>query len=253
MSFLRHHDGPIARLTLNRSEKHNAFDDELIRDLTACLNDLARNEDVRVLILAAEGKSFSAGADLDWMRRMAGFTPAENLADAEALAGLMARLNSMPIPVIARVHGPAIGGGVGLVACCDIAIATPAAFFQLSEVRLGLIPATIGPYVIAAIGARAARRFFVTAEKIPATEAKRLHLVHDVVEDTDLDGTITALIDAILAGGTVAVRAAKSLVLDYADCGAKNVMADSAARIANLRIGAEAQGRLRNFLDRDRR
>ena len=254
MSFLLDYQGPVAHLTLNRGEKHNAFDDGLIRDLTACLNDLAANQTIRVLVLGATGKSFSAGADLDWMRRMADYSPAENLADATALATLLDRLDTMPMPVIARIQGAAIGGGVGLVACCDIAVTTQTAFFQLSEVRLGLIPATIAPYVIRAIGPRAARRFFVTAEKITAATAHHLGLVHDIVAAPELlDDAITPIIDAILAGGPEAVIAAKLLVQDYTHRAPRDIAADSAQRIATIRTGPEAQTRLRAFLNRDHR
>lgn len=240
----------IARITLDRPERHNAFDDGLIADLTACLDRLADDASLRVVVLGATGKSFSAGADLAWMRRMADYGPAENLLDARALAGLMRRLDTMPMPVIARIQGPAIGGGVGLVACCDIAIASDQAFFQLSEVRLGLTPATISPYVIRAIGPRAARRYFVTAERISAAQAENLGLVHEVVPMDGLDVAVDRVIEAIVAGGAEAVRAAKKLVLDYAFQDPANLMDDSADRIAERRASPEAQARLRAFLER---
>ena len=163
----KHPDG-LAILTLNRPEVHNAFDDALIADMTAALKEIDADAAVRVLVLSANGKSFSAGADLNWMRRMASYTEEENLKDAAALAALMSTLNGLSKPTVARVHGPAYGGGVGLVACCDIAVASHDATFALSEARLGIIPAVISPYVIAAIGERMARRYFLTAERFSA-------------------------------------------------------------------------------------
>src|SRR6185369_4470029 len=178
-TILTHIDNSgVAVLTMNRPELHNAFDDTFITGLTAKLRDLEDDPDVRVVILAASGKSFSAGADLNWMRRMADYSREQNLADAEALAELMRTLDTLSKPTIALVHGAAYGGGVGLVACCDIAIATVRAAFCLSEVKLGLIPAVISPYVVAAIGPRAARRYFQSAEIFNAVEAHRLGLVH---------------------------------------------------------------------------
>ncbi len=173
----------MATLTLNRPEVHNAFDDQLIAELTARLRELDHTADVRVVVLAGNGKSFSAGADLNWMKRMAGFSEGENLRDAVALADLLHTLRALTKPTIARVQGAAYGGGVGLVAACDIAVASLAASFSLSEVRLGLIPAVISPYVIAAIGERQARRYFLTAERFDAQEALRIGLVHVAVDD----------------------------------------------------------------------
>src|SRR5216683_8283256 len=172
--------GAIARVALNRPELHNAFDETLISELTHVVRTFDADTSIRVLVLEGRGKSFCAGADLNWMKKMAAFSQAENLADASSLAALLSALNGMSKPTIARVHGAAYGGGVGLVACCDIAIGTPCATFALSEARLGLIPAAISPYVIEAIGARAARRYFLTAERFPAAEAFRLGLLHDL-------------------------------------------------------------------------
>ena len=163
----------VATITLDRPEQHNAFDDELITALNEVLATLARDESVRILVLGATGKSFSAGADLNWMRRMAEYDENQNMADAMQLAELMQRLNGLPMPTVARVQGAAFGGGVGLVACCDIAIASEQALFCLSEVKLGLIPAVISPYVIRAIGERAARRYMLSAERFDAAQACR--------------------------------------------------------------------------------
>src|SRR6202140_3149013 len=166
--------GAIARVALNRPDVHNAFDETLIAELTHVIRTFDADTTIRVLILEGRGKSFCAGADLNWMKKMAGFSHAENLADASSLAAMLSALNGMSKQTVARVHGAAYGGGVGLVACCDIAIGTPGATFALSETRLGLIPAAISPYVIEAIGARAARRYFLSAERFGAEEAHRL-------------------------------------------------------------------------------
>jgi len=167
-------------LTLNRPEVHNAFDDQLIDELTDTLKQLACDEKMRVLVLSGAGKHFSAGADLNWMKKTAAYTLEANQQDALKLAQMLTTLNEFPTPTIARVHGAALGGGVGLVACCDIAIASHSAQFALSEVKLGLIPATIGPFVLEAIGNRASRRYFLTGERFDADTAQRLGLVNDV-------------------------------------------------------------------------
>ena len=242
--------GGVARLTLCRAAKHNAFDDALIAELTRGLRALGSDDTVRSVVLAAEGKSFSAGADLQWMRRMAGHDRAANLADARALAGLMRTLDGLPKPTIAAVQGAAFGGGVGLVACCDIAVASDAARFSLSEVRLGLIPSVIGPYVIAAIGARAARRYFQTAERFDAATALRLGLVHEVVPAAALDGTIDAITAAIGEAGPSAVAAAKALVRDVAAAPlGDELVEDTAARIADIRASAEGREGVTAFLE----
>ena len=173
----------VAVVTLNNPEKHNAFDDAIIAQLQAAFDEVAANTAVRAMVLASNGRSFSAGADLGWMKRMAGYSHAENLRDSEALAAMLRRLGSLPMPTIARVQGAAFGGAVGLVSCCDMAVAGPRAAFSLSEVKIGLIPATISPYVIAAIGARAARRYFQTGERFSAAAAERLGLVSLCVDD----------------------------------------------------------------------
>ena len=178
-------DGRVGIITLNNPEKHNAFDDALIADLTGELKSFDENGDVRVVVLSAAGKSFSAGGDLNWMKRTAGYSAEENLRDATALAELMRTLHGLSKPTIARVQGAAYGGGVGLVACCDIAVGTLGAMFCLSEAKLGLIPAVISPYVVAAIGQRAAHRYFLTAERFDAAEAFRLGLLHELAPDDD--------------------------------------------------------------------
>ena len=183
----------VATLTLNRPERHNAFDDAVIAELDAALAEVSADDSVRLLVLASEGKSFSAGADLAWMQRMAGYGEAENLADAGALAEMLRKLNDLPQPTIARVQGAAYGGAVGLVSCCDLAVGSSKARFCLSEVKIGLIPATISPYVIAAIGQRAARRYFMTAETIDAETAQALGLLSEVVGVDDLDSAVESL------------------------------------------------------------
>ena len=227
--------GAIARVALNRPEVHNAFDETLISELTHVVRTLDADAGIRVLVLEGRGKSFCAGADLNWMKKMAAFSHAENLADASSLAAMLSALNGMSKPTVARVHGAAYGGGVGLVACCDIAVAAHDATFALSEARLGLIPATISPYVVEAIGARAARRFFLTAERFTAAEAYRLGLVHELVPPEDLDSRINELLGFLLTAGPQAQAEGKALVratahrpIDAA------VIADTARRIARV-------------------
>jgi len=250
-SLQLHRDGSVARLRMTRAEVHNAFDAGLIAELTAALVGLATDMTVRVLVLEAEGASFSAGADLNWMRGMAAASEAENLEDSLALARLMRTLDELPKPTIARVQGAAFGGGVGLVACCDIAIGVPDAKFGLTESKLGLLPAVISPYVIAAIGARNARRYFATAEIFNAEEAQRIGLLHDVVNATALDTAVQRQVDLLLKAGPVASASAKALVRAvgaHAD-GPKHD-ADNAALIARLRVSAEGQEGLSAFLDK---
>jgi methylglutaconyl-CoA hydratase len=241
----------IATLTLNRPQVHNAFDDRLIAALTHELRALELNARVRAVILAGEGKSFSAGADLNWMQRMAKYSEADNIRDAVALANLMRVLDTMRKPTLARVQGAAFGGGVGLVACCDIACASSAAVFCLSEVRLGLIPAVISPYVVAAMGQRNARRYFLSAERFNAQEALRIGLVHAVVEPERLDATLTQLIDELLKGGPHAIGEAKDLIASVANRPIDQALAeDTAARIARIRVSAEGQEGTNAFLEK---
>jgi methylglutaconyl-CoA hydratase len=246
--------GPIGLVTLNRPERHNAFDDALIAELTEALRTMEADESVRVVVLSGAGKSFSAGADLNWMKRMAGFSKDENQRDAMALGALMRTLAHLRKPTIARVHGAAYGGGVGLVACCDIAVAAQAATFALSEAKLGLIPAVISPYVVAAIGERAARRYFVTAERFDAAEAWRLGLVHELAaSDADMDEKIGALIDALLQCGPVAQREAKELVRAVANRPVTSeVIQDTAERIARIRSSPEGREGVTAFLEKRR-
>jgi methylglutaconyl-CoA hydratase len=240
-----------ATITLNRPEMHNAFDDTLIIALTEELNRLDRDSSVRVVMLAARGKSFSSGADLNWMRRMADYSFVENLTDATTLAELMKTLANLSKPTIALVQGAAIGGGVGLVACCDIALATEDAIFCLSEVKLGLIPAVISPYVAAAIGSRATRRYFLTAERFDAGEAYRLGLVHEVVRPEELAGRADRLSHQLLLNGPYAMASVKALVaevaLSYLD---DDLIADTAERIAEIRASDEGREGLSAYLEK---
>lgn len=244
-------DHGIATLWLNRPEKHNAFDEHLIAAITGALRALAGDSAVRAVVLAGRGRSFSAGGDLDWMRRAAGFSHQQNLADAGLLAEMLRTLAEFPKPTIARVQGAALGGGVGLVCACDIAVASDRAFFATTEVRVGLIPATIGPYVLRAIGARQAQRWFLTAERIGAERAREIGLVHEVVGDAALDGKVAELCAALLACGPVAQTTAKRFIAEVASCPIDaGLIADSARVIADIRATDEAREGLTAFLEK---
>ena len=241
----------VVRLVLDRPEVHNAFNDALIAALTETLRRLGEDPAVRVVILAANGKSFSAGADLGWMQRMAGYGYGENLADARALAGLMSALNELPKPTLALVQGAAFGGGVGLVACCDIVIAAEPASFCLSEVKLGLIPAVISPYVVAKIGEAAARRYFLSAERFSAERAHVLGLVHEVVPAEELEAAGLRVIEALRAGGPQSQASAKALIRAVAGRPLDSALIDeTAARIAEVRAGEEAREGIGAFLEK---
>jgi methylglutaconyl-CoA hydratase len=244
-------DGAVARLRMTRPQVHNAFDAALVAELTAALRRVDEDPGVRVLVLEAEGASFSAGADLNWMRGMAAASEADNRSDALALARLMRILDELPKPTVARVHGAAFGGGVGLVACCDIAIGVPAASFGLTESRLGLLPAVISPHVIAAIGPREARRWFATGEVFDAAEALRIGLLHQVVADDQLDQAVARQVALLLKAGPVAAASAKALVRSVcAHADGERHDADNAALIARLRVSPEGQEGLSAFLDK---
>ena len=239
----------VALVALARPDVHNAFDDTLIAELTRVLEALDSDASVRAVVLLGHGRSFCAGADLNWMRKMAGYGKPENLADAMALAAMLKTLNGLSKPTIARVHGAAFGGGVGLVACCDVAIAAHDATFSLAEVKLGLIPATISPYVIAAIGARQASRYFLSAERFTAAEAFRIGLVHDIVPADELDGRINEILGPLLLAGPKAQAAAKDLIRAVAHRPIDDrVIADTAERIAATRASAEGKEGVTAFL-----
>jgi methylglutaconyl-CoA hydratase len=241
----------VARVALARPEVHNAFDETLIAELTQALQALDGDDAVRAVVLLGQGRSFCAGADLNWMKKMAGYGHAENLADAKALAAMLKALHRLSKPTIARVHGAAFGGGVGLVACCDIAVAAQDAAFSLSETKLGLIPATIGPYVVDAMGARHARRYFLSAERFGAAEALRTGLVHDICPGDELDGRIDGLLGALVVAGPCAQAEAKALL--HAIAGrpiGDAVIADTARRIARVRGSPEGREGVAAFLEK---
>lgn len=244
-------DHGVATVTLNNPDKHNAFDDTVISELTSIFNKLAKNQNVRVMVLASNGKSFSAGADLAWMKRMASYSFKENLVDANALAVMLKTLNFMPIPTIAKVQGAAFGGAVGLVSCCDIAIASDKASFCLSEVKLGLIPATISPYVINAIGAKACRRYFQTAERFFANKAEQLGLIDEVCRVDELDLAVKRMIDTLLSNSPAAVKQAKQLVFDVAHQNIDDALLKvTGERIAAIRVSTEGQEGLSSFFEK---
>lgn len=242
----------VAWVWMNKPEVHNAFDETLIAELTATLQALDADPSVRVVVLAGRGKSFSAGADLNWMQRQSAASAEENLADARRLAELFRTLSLLAKPTIARVHGAALGGGMGLASACDICVASDRAVFATSEVRFGIIPSAISPYVIRAIGERQAYRYFQTAERIAATRARELGLVHELAADSDaLDAQVQQLIDALLAGGPQAQAAATDLIRAVANRPVDaTVIEDTARRIATLRATPEAREGLSAFLQK---
>ena len=234
---------------LNLPDLHNAFNEALISELTTVLQALDAEAAVRAVVLTGHGKSFCAGADLNWMKKMAGYGAAENLADAQALALMLRTLNGLSKPTVACVRGAAFGGGVGLVACCDIAVAAHDAVFSLSEAKLGLIPATISPYVIEAIGARQARRYFLTAERFTAAEAFRIGLVHDIVPEPELDARINELLGNLLVAGPVAQLECKALIRGVAHKPIDaDVIAGTAEHIAAVRASPEGKEGVAAFL-----
>ncbi|WP_372999965.1 enoyl-CoA hydratase-related protein [Marinobacter sp.] len=250
--LLKHRAEGIAEVVLNRPDKRNAFDDVIIQQLINTLTEVSSNTKTKVVILRSEGKHFSAGADLGWMRRMADNGHKENLDDARQLARLMEVLNGMRKPVIGLVQGAAYGGAVGLAACCDIVIATEQSSFCLSEVKLGLIPAVISPYVVRAIGERQARRYFLSAEVFTARQAQDYGLVHIVCEDVDaMESRCNEMVRQLASNGPEAMRAAKDLVYAVSHKPIdKDVIEDTAHRIADIRVGEEGQEGLNAFLNK---
>lgn len=246
-------DGHIARVTLNRPEVRNAFNDAVIHDLTRAFEDLGARKDLRAIVLAAEGKAFCAGADLNWMRAMADYSWEENHQDAGRLAQMLWTIYGCPIPVIARVQGDVYAGGVGLVACADIVLSTASAGYCLSEAKLGLLPATIGPYVVKAMGERQARRWFTSAERFDAATAQRIGLVHEVLPDVEaLDAKLAEITTALCANGPHAVQACKKLALDL---GAEphiteKLRDETARRIADIRASSEGKAGVQSFLSK---
>ncbi|WP_019029923.1 enoyl-CoA hydratase/isomerase family protein [Colwellia piezophila] len=244
-------DNGVATVTFDNAAKHNAFDDTIIKTLTDIFNDIAQRDDIKIMVLAANGKSFSAGADLGWMKRMAGYSYEDNLKDAHKLAQMLKALNFLPQATIAKIQGAAFGGAVGLASCCDIVIASDKASFCLSEVKLGLIPATISPYVVNAIGLKASRRYFQTAERFFADKAMQLGLVDEVVEANELTPAVERMITTLLNNSPQAMRQAKQLAFDvaYQDIN-EQLLSDTSARIASIRVSSEGQEGLSAFFEK---
>ena len=241
----------VTTLTLNRPQVHNAFDEVLIAELNTALQQLADAGATRVLVLQSTGKNFSAGADLNWMKKTAAYSQKENQRDAEALANMLRQLNDFPAVTIAKAKGAAFGGGVGLVACCDIAIATTSSLFSLSEVKLGLIPGTISPFVLEAIGTRQARRLFLTGERFNSEYALQAGLVHEIVPPEQLDEHVDKLVQQLLTGGPQAQQKAKILIRDIASLPDEiDAGVETARRIAETRATAEAQEGINAFLNK---
>lgn len=241
----------VARVELNRPEVRNAFNEKLIGEITQMFFELGQRDDVRCIILAANGTAFCAGADLNWMRSMADYTREENLADAERLAAMMRTVYECPKPIIAKIQGDVYAGGTGLVAVCDMAVAVDTAHFCLSEVKLGLVPSTISPYVIRAMGARAAHRYFLTAERFSAAEALRIGFVHEVVAADALDAKVAELSTALVNAGPEAVKLCKKLVQDVAGKDITPELVDmTIASIADVRVSAEGREGLQSFLQK---
>ena len=245
------HEAGVATIWMNRPDVHNAFNAQLIADLTTACIELDADDAVRAVVLAGRGKSFSAGADLNWMKAAGEASEAENFADAMKLAGMLRTLAEMKKPTIARVHGAALGGGMGLASACDICIAGDKAVFATSEVKFGIIPSAISPYVIRAIGERQAYRYFQTAERINATRAATLGLAHEAVATEELDAKVSEVVEALLQGGPKSQAAAKDLIRAVANRPVSDaVVEDTARRIASLRVTPEAKEGLAAFLDK---
>ena len=241
----------VAVVWLARPDVRNAFNEVMIAELTHAFRALDADPDVRALVLAGQGTAFCAGADLNWMKKMAGYSLDENYADAMGLATMLATLANMRKPTVARVHGPAFAGGMGLVAACDIAVAALDVEFCLSEVKLGLIPATIGPYVVAAMGERAARRYMLTAERFTAAEAYRVGFVQEIVPADELDATVNAILGYLMAAGPHALTATKDLVRAVASRPVdQKLVEDTAKRIAKVRASLEGKEGVRSFLEK---
>jgi methylglutaconyl-CoA hydratase len=242
-------NGHVLTLTLNRAELRNAFNDAVINELTEAFTDAGANPDVRAIVLAANGPAFCAGADLNWMRSMADYQRADNLADAGRLAGMLHLMYRCPKPTVARIQGDVFAGGMGLVSVCDMAVAVDTAQFCLSEVKLGLMPATISPYVIRAMGARAAHRYFLTGERFSAQEAHRIGLVHEAVAADALDATVNTLVQALVSAAPQAVGLCKRLVQDVAGRDIDQALIDmTVAGIADIRSSDEGREGVQSFL-----
>ncbi len=241
--------GPVARVFLNRPEVRNAFNDGVIAELTQTFAALGADSTLRCIVLGGHGKAFCAGADLNWMRAMAGYSWEQNRADARSLADMLWTLYSCPLPIVGRVHGDCYAGGLGLAAVCDVLVAAEGVNFCLSEAKLGLLPATIGPYVVKAMGEQAARRWFVTAERFSAVQAHAMGFVHECVAPEALDAKVDEIVAALVANGPMAVRACKSLVQDVAGRAIDaELRDDTARRIADIRASDEGREGIQSFL-----
>ncbi|MCU0941432.1 MAG: enoyl-CoA hydratase/isomerase family protein [Hydrogenophaga sp.] len=242
-------DPHVARVWLNRPDVRNAFNDEVIAALTRTFEDLSRDKDLRVVVLGAHGKAFCAGADLNWMKAMAGYSWEENRADAQRLADMLWTLDQCPVPIVGRVQGDCYAGGMGLAAICDVLVAVEGATFCLSEARLGLLPATISPYVVRALGAQASRRYMVTAERFSARQAHALGMVHELATPDTLDASVDDIVRTLVNNGPAAVRACKALVRDVAGVPLTgDLRAETARRIADIRASDEGREGLSSFL-----
>lgn len=242
--------GPVATIWMNRPDRHNAFDETLIAELTEAVEQLSAQDEIRVLVLAGRGPSFSAGADLAWMKRQGAASEHDNMRDAAAMGRMFMALRHCTKPVVARIHGAAIGGGMGLVAACDIAVATPEAVFATTEVRLALIPAVISPLVVAAIGERQARRYFLTGERISAARALSIGLIHEIAEN-DLDEAVAGIVSDLLKGAPQAQNQAKALIDQVSGRGFdEDVVGETASLIAERRASDEAKEGLSAFLEK---
>lgn len=243
--------GAIARVFLNRPDVRNAFNDGVIAELTAAFRELGQDASLRAIVLGGHGKAFCAGADLSWMKAMAGYSWEQNRDDAQALADMLWTVYSCPLPVVGRIHGDCYAGGVGLASVCDVLVAAEGVHFCLSEAKLGLLPATIGPYVIKAMGEQAARRWFITAERFSAAHAAASGFVHEVVGADQLDATVDEIVAALVANGPQAVKACKRLVQDLASRPIDDALrADTARRIADIRASDEGREGVRSFLEK---
>ncbi|HEY1392732.1 MAG TPA: enoyl-CoA hydratase/isomerase family protein [Methylibium sp.] len=243
--------GAVARVYLNRPDVRNAFNDEVIAELTAAFRSLGADASLRAIVLGGHGKAFCAGADLSWMKAMAGYSWEQNRADAQGLADMLWTLYSCPLPIVGRIHGDCYAGGVGLASVCDVLVAAEGVHFCLSEAKLGLLPATIGPYVVKALGEQAARRYFITAERFSAARAHALGFVHEVASAEQLDAKVDEIVRALVANGPQAVKACKRLVQDLAGQPVTEALrADTARRIADIRASDEGCEGVRSFLEK---
>jgi methylglutaconyl-CoA hydratase len=244
-------DGLVARVYLNRPDVRNAFNEQVIADLTSTFRQLAAEPDLRAIVLSGHGKAFCAGADLSWMRSMADFSWEQNRADAQALADMLWAIYQCPVPIVGRLQGDCYAGGVGLAAVCDVVVAVDSMNFCLSEARLGLLPATISPYVIRAMGEQAARRYFITAERFTASQGQAMGLVHELCSADALDAKVDEIVAALVANGPLATRACKALVQDVAGLPiTDDLRGETARRIADIRVSSEGKEGIQSFLQK---